>query len=78
MLLSVLSFGYHREMSVFHLIEPLDELCERHWWRNLLFVQNLYPNKEMCCNWTWSLGCDMQFHIMAMLLLYMHTRCVLR
>ncbi|XP_030569344.1 nose resistant to fluoxetine protein 6 [Drosophila novamexicana] len=74
MLLSVLSFGYHREMSVFHLIEPLDELCERHWWRNLLFVQNLYPNKEMCCNWTWSLGCDMQFHIMAMLLLYMHTR----
>ncbi|XP_064548676.1 nose resistant to fluoxetine protein 6 [Drosophila montana] len=73
-LLSVLSFGHHRVASVFHLIEPLDELCSRHWWRNLLFVQNLYPIKEMCCNWTWSLGCDMQFHIIAMLLLYVHTR----
>ncbi|XP_030243285.1 O-acyltransferase like protein [Drosophila navojoa] len=73
-LLTVVSFKYNREASVFHFVEPVDELCEQHWWRNLLLVQNLYPVSEMCCNWTWSLGCDMQFYIGAMLLLYTHTR----
>ncbi|XP_032594003.1 nose resistant to fluoxetine protein 6 [Drosophila grimshawi] len=73
-LMSVVSFAYHREASVFHLTNAADELCTRHWWRNLLFVQNLYPVKEMCCNWTWYLGCEMQLHIGAMVLLYLHTR----
>ncbi|XP_032589034.1 O-acyltransferase like protein [Drosophila mojavensis] len=73
-LLTVVSFKYNREASVFHFVESVDEQCEQHWWRNLLLVQNLYPVSEMCCNWTWSLGCDMQFYIGAMLLLYTHTR----
>ncbi|XP_030079430.1 uncharacterized protein LOC115482973 [Drosophila hydei] len=73
-LVTVVNFYYHREASVLHFVEPVDELCAQHWWRNILFVQNLYPVSEMCCNWTWSLGCDMQLYIGAMLMLYMHTR----
>ncbi|KAH8245596.1 hypothetical protein KR032_012266, partial [Drosophila birchii] len=74
MLAGVVAVEYQRHMSVMEITEPTDLRCQRHWLRNLLFIQNLFPIKELCGSWTWSLACDMQLHILALLLLFAHTR----
>ncbi|KAH8420447.1 hypothetical protein KR009_010512 [Drosophila setifemur] len=74
MLLGVVGVEYHRQVSLLHVTLPHDEICRRHWLRNLLFIQNLFPVVELCGSWTWSLACDMQLHILATLLLFLHTR----
>ncbi|KAH8338869.1 hypothetical protein KR074_007848 [Drosophila pseudoananassae] len=65
---------YQRQTSLLNVTVPHDEICQRHWWRNLLFVQNLFPVVELCGSWTWSLASDMQLHLLALLLLFLHTR----
>ncbi|XP_016996092.2 O-acyltransferase like protein [Drosophila takahashii] len=73
-LIGVVMMEYQRQVSVLHITDPQDELCRRHAMRNLFFIQNLFPISEMCGSWTWSLGCDMQLHMLAMLLLFGHTK----
>ncbi|XP_044317279.1 O-acyltransferase like protein [Drosophila rhopaloa] len=73
-LAGVVMMEYQRQVSVLHITDPQDELCRRYSIRNLLFIQNLYPIRDMCGSWTWSLGCDMQLHMLAMLLLFGHTK----
>ncbi|XP_052857658.1 O-acyltransferase like protein [Drosophila gunungcola] len=73
-LAGVVMMEYQRQVSVLHISDPQDELCRRNSMRNFLFIQNLYPIKDMCGSWTWSLGCDMQLHMLAMLLLFGHTK----
>lgn len=34
-----------------------------YWWRNLLFIQNLFLHKELCMNWSWTLANEMQFFV---------------
>ncbi|XP_017091391.2 nose resistant to fluoxetine protein 6 [Drosophila bipectinata] len=65
---------YQRQASLLHVTVPHDEICQQHGWRNLLFVQNLFPVVELCGSWTWSLACDMQLYLLALLLLFLHTR----
>ena len=45
--------------------------CPKYWWTNLLYINNLYPWKlgEECFMWTWYLANDMQFYIIAPLIL---------
>ncbi|EDW78394.1 uncharacterized protein Dwil_GK16203 [Drosophila willistoni] len=74
LLTSAMIFSYLRQVSIYHLVEPVDELCSKFWWRNVLFIQNLFWHKDMCCNWTWSLACDMQIYLVALTLLFIHTR----
>ncbi|KAL7743137.1 hypothetical protein ACLKA6_015053 [Drosophila palustris] len=69
----IVGFSYYREVSVFHIFEPLDESCTRNWWQNMFLIQNLYT-EDMCANWTWSLACDMQLHVLATLLLFLYVR----
>ncbi|KAH8234259.1 hypothetical protein KR038_004891 [Drosophila bunnanda] len=69
-----LAFAYIGDVSVFHINERFDELCTEHWWRNLLFIQNLFDHREMCANWSWSLACDMQFFLLANLVLFIYAR----
>ncbi|KAH8387201.1 hypothetical protein KR093_005477 [Drosophila rubida] len=81
LLLLRVAIGYYREASLFHVKHPLDELCARHWWQNALLIQNFFPTDLVCGSWTWSLACEMQFHVLAMLLLQLyarHTRLVRR
>ncbi|KAH8289819.1 hypothetical protein KR054_011508 [Drosophila jambulina] len=73
-LAGVVAMEYQRQVSGIEITEPMDFRCYRHWWRNVLFVQNLFPVNELCGKWTWSLACDMQLHIVALLLLFAHTR----
>nr|XP_036670767.1 nose resistant to fluoxetine protein 6 [Drosophila suzukii]XP_036670768.1 nose resistant to fluoxetine protein 6 [Drosophila suzukii]XP_036670769.1 nose resistant to fluoxetine protein 6 [Drosophila suzukii]XP_036670770.1 nose resistant to fluoxetine protein 6 [Drosophila suzukii] len=69
-----LVYAYIGDVSVYHINERFDEMCSRHWWRNLLFIQNLFDHRDMCANWSWSLACEMQFFILANVLLFLYVR----
>ena len=45
--------------------------CNKYWWTNLLYINNLYPwdTSKVCMDWTWYLANDMQFYVLAPLLL---------
>nr|XP_014281990.1 nose resistant to fluoxetine protein 6 [Halyomorpha halys] len=58
---------YHN--SVF---EPptLDHVnCPQYWWRNLLYINTLFPVQEMCMLWSWYLADDTQFYVLGVILL---------
>ncbi|KAH8343231.1 hypothetical protein KR059_007193 [Drosophila kikkawai] len=69
-----LVYAYIGDVSVYHINERFDEMCSRHWWRNLLFIQNLFDHRDMCANWSWSLACEMQFFILASALLFLYVK----
>jgi peptidoglycan/LPS O-acetylase OafA/YrhL len=48
----------------------LQNNCEKYWWTNFLYINNLYPwgLKDECMGWTWYLSNDMQFYILAPLI----------
>ena len=41
--------------------------CNKYWWTNLLYINNFYPWElgNECMGWTWYLANDMQFYIVA-------------
>ena len=45
--------------------------CVKYWWTNLLYINNLYPWKlgDECMGWTWYLANDMQFYVLAPLMI---------
>ena len=45
--------------------------CEKYWWTNLIYINNFYPWElgQECMGWTWYLANDMQFYILAPLIL---------
>ena len=51
--------------------EPFGPTCEKYWWTNLLYINNLYPwgLGDECIGWTWYLSNDMQFYVIAPLIL---------
>ncbi|KAL7303579.1 hypothetical protein TKK_0003736 [Trichogramma kaykai] len=67
-LLQVNSAWYART-SQFYMTERPDQLCERYWWRNVLYVNNLFGRDTMCMSWSWYLSNDMQFFVIATFLL---------
>ena len=52
---------------------PPYEYCSRYWWTNFLYINNFHPWKlnEECMGWTWYLALDMQFYIVAPLIVVM-------
>ncbi|KAL7734231.1 hypothetical protein ACLKA6_011899 [Drosophila palustris] len=69
-----LTYAYIGDTSVYHINERFDEMCSKHWWRNLFFIQNLFNHRDMCANWSWSLACEMQFFILANVLLFLYAK----
>ena len=49
----------------------LQQNCEKYWWTNFLYINNLYPWSlaDECMGWTWYLSNDMQFYILAPLII---------
>ena len=49
----------------------LYENCEKYWWTNLLYINNLYPwaNLDECMPWTWYLSSEIQFYVAAPLMI---------
>ncbi|KAI9589996.1 uncharacterized protein LOC119639842 [Glossina fuscipes] len=48
--------------------------CSQYWWRNILYVNNFYPLSEICMIWSWYMANEMQFYIMATILLVVSLR----
>nr|XP_014094116.1 nose resistant to fluoxetine protein 6 [Bactrocera oleae]XP_036233465.1 nose resistant to fluoxetine protein 6 [Bactrocera oleae] len=69
-----LFFAYIADVSVYHISERFDEKCTQYWWRNLIFIQNLFNHNDMCLNWTWSLACEMQYFVLATILLFTYAK----
>ncbi|XP_075157249.1 uncharacterized protein LOC142230492 [Haematobia irritans] len=59
--------------SVFQPTVP-HRTCSQYWWRNILYINNFYPLSEFCMIWSWYMANDMQFFIMASILLMFSIR----
>ncbi|VEN47335.1 unnamed protein product [Callosobruchus maculatus] len=66
-------YTYFKYSSSLTSFERQDELCEKYWWRNLLYINNLYPRSEMCLSWSWYLSLDTQAFMVATFLLILST-----
>eukprot|EP00475_Leptophrys_vorax_P027803 TRINITY_DN3971_c1_g1_i1.p1 TRINITY_DN3971_c1_g1~~TRINITY_DN3971_c1_g1_i1.p1 ORF type:complete len:672 (-),score=139.97 TRINITY_DN3971_c1_g1_i1:797-2812(-) len=44
------------------------------WWRNLLYINNMFPDSEECVAWSWYLANDMQFFLVTPWLLWLWSR----
>ncbi|XP_054084252.1 O-acyltransferase like protein [Zeugodacus cucurbitae] len=62
------------DISLYHIEYKTDINCEKYWWRNAFFIQNFFNHNDMCCLWTWSLACDMQFSVLATVLLFLYVK----
>lgn len=62
------SATYFRDTTVIEMYEDYDYNCQHYWWRNLLFIQNFYPFKELCMNWSWTLACELQYFLITTLI----------
>ncbi|GJQ66391.1 hypothetical protein Trydic_g4414 [Trypoxylus dichotomus] len=47
--------------------------CPKYWWRNLLYINTLFPDDEMCMLWSWYLSDDTQFYVLGAILLILAT-----
>ncbi|XP_034948284.1 nose resistant to fluoxetine protein 6-like [Chelonus insularis] len=63
-----LSFTWATANSIFISYDSPDN-CSKYWWRNLLYIHNFFGLKSMCMSWSWYLSNDMQFYIVAQILL---------
>ncbi|XP_011506464.1 PREDICTED: nose resistant to fluoxetine protein 6-like isoform X3 [Ceratosolen solmsi marchali] len=47
--------------------------CPNYWWRNLLYINTLYPVEQMCMLWSWYIADDTQFYIVGAVILIVAT-----
>ncbi|XP_026764609.2 nose resistant to fluoxetine protein 6-like [Galleria mellonella] len=72
--LTQISFTYVYNQSAF---EPaiVDHLtCDAYWWRNLLYINNLYPQREICMVWSWYMANDTQFYVVGIIILLLSVK----
>ncbi|KAL1506261.1 hypothetical protein ABEB36_005655 [Hypothenemus hampei] len=69
LLLCSLVYTYFSRQSTLFFDETPEVLCDKYWWRNLLYINNLFPRSEMCLSWSWYLSVDMQFFAIGSFLL---------
>ncbi|XP_059140219.1 nose resistant to fluoxetine protein 6-like isoform X2 [Physella acuta] len=73
MLTILLVLGLQRFMgsgSLWPMQMPVDKtFCENNWWTNLLYINNIVHNDEMCLEQSWYLANDMQFYVLSPLML---------
>ncbi|BFZ06005.1 hypothetical protein BsWGS_09044 [Bradybaena similaris] len=51
-------------------VQPADKVsCEKNWWTNLLYLNNLVNARQMCMAHSWYMANDMQFYILAPLMI---------
>ncbi|CAG5095629.1 Similar to nrf-6: Nose resistant to fluoxetine protein 6 (Caenorhabditis elegans) [Cotesia congregata] len=62
-------FGWYNANSSFVIAENPYHNCNKYWWRNALFINNLFPWNELCMTWSWYVPCDIQFFIIGTFLL---------
>ncbi|CAG7822980.1 unnamed protein product, partial [Allacma fusca] len=54
-----------------YVVEGESEACGRHWWHNILFINNFmtYDDTQMCNPASWYLANDTQFYLLAPLVI---------
>uniref|UniRef100_A0AAG5D623 Nose resistant-to-fluoxetine protein N-terminal domain-containing protein n=1 Tax=Anopheles atroparvus TaxID=41427 RepID=A0AAG5D623_ANOAO len=72
--LGELTHSYIVDTSKFWVHERSDLGCQRYWWRNLFYIQNLYSVDDFCLSWTWSLACEMQYYMLFTVLLFVYAK----
>lgn len=48
--------------------------CPKYWWRNVLYINTLFPVEDMCMLWSWYLANDTQFYIIGAIILIVAIR----
>lgn len=43
--------------------------CKDTWWKNLLYINNVYDSDKQCMGWSWYLANDMQFYVISPIML---------
>ncbi|XP_050303803.1 nose resistant to fluoxetine protein 6-like [Anthonomus grandis grandis] len=66
-------YTYYSKSSALYFSERSEVICDQYWWRNLLYINNLYPRSEMCISWSWYLSADMQLFIISTFFLLLST-----
>ncbi|XP_015188578.1 PREDICTED: nose resistant to fluoxetine protein 6-like [Polistes dominula] len=69
-LLQIITTWYSKT-SLFPIMERNHENCQSYWWRNFLYIQNLFSLQNMCMSWSWYLANDMQYFVIINFLLYL-------
>ncbi|XP_077295360.1 nose resistant to fluoxetine protein 6-like [Arctopsyche grandis] len=69
-----LAFRYVHNNSVFELNIYDHVNCDKNWWRNILYINNFFPQSEMCMLWSWYMANDTQFYVVGAILILLSKR----
>lgn len=48
--------------------------CPKYWWRNVMYINTLFPVEQMCMLWSWYLADDSQFYVIGAIILIIAVR----
>ncbi|XP_070168533.1 nose resistant to fluoxetine protein 6-like [Polyergus mexicanus] len=68
-----LNSAWYDKNSQFYPNYRLHEICTKYLWRNFVYINNLFDLDSMCMIWSWYLANDMQYFIIATVLLILST-----
>nr|XP_034190369.1 nose resistant to fluoxetine protein 6-like [Osmia lignaria] len=68
-LLAIINFTWIEKFSLMDFNEPMHELCSKYWWRNILYINNLFEWNDMCLTWSWYIANNMQFFVFGIFVL---------
>ncbi|BFG00152.1 uncharacterized protein DMAD_00214 [Drosophila madeirensis] len=64
-------------LAAYSIFDPptMDHItCPDYWWRNILYINTLFPVDEMCMLWSWYLANDTQFYMIGAIILIVGVR----
>ncbi|XP_039313161.1 nose resistant to fluoxetine protein 6 [Solenopsis invicta] len=61
------------KISQVYIHERAHETYSKYWWRNLLYIHNLFGLDAMCMSWSWYLSVDMQCYTISLMILILST-----
>ncbi|XP_039288066.1 O-acyltransferase like protein isoform X2 [Nilaparvata lugens] len=68
------SMKHFRDHSVLEFPSMDYQNCENYWWRNILYINTMFPSVERCMSWSWYLANDSQFYVIGAILLIISKR----
>ncbi|KAM3966683.1 nose resistant to fluoxetine protein 6 [Aphomia sociella] len=72
--LTQITFTYVYNQAVFEPAVIDHATCDLYWWRNLLYINNLYPQREICMVWSWYMANDTQFYVVGIMILLLSVK----
>lgn len=72
--LNLIALRYTHYHSVFESAVGDHIACDLYWWRNLLYINNLFSQREMCMVWSWYMANDTQFYVVGIILLLLSVK----